>query len=368
MVISISWFLTKVFEPYGLAVLGYGIICMSLFGMVGMPIIKLYKYFAVPGRMHKVKKPRFYATLSVVVLIVLAVIYIPLPHSVMSTLEIRAHDADRVYVDVPGELEQILVKPGQQVDKGQALARLDSIDVDMEIARLEGERSQYMVQLSTLRRGRLQATGEGLEIRQIEESLQAINDQLEQKKLDQERLKLHAPVAGTILPPPWREKRPGPEGQLPSWSGTPLQERNLGAPLDEGEVFCLVGNPNKMEAVLYVDQGDIDFVKKGQEVEIKLDELPFEVYEGTIQEIAPSESKFVPKHIAAKAGGELATTTDESGVEKPMSASYQARVLIDDPDDLMRLGLRGRAKIHTASQTLGQRIWRGLNQLLNFKL
>ena len=43
-------------------------------------------------------------------------------------------------------------------------------------------------------------------------------------------------------------------------------------------------------------------------------------------------------------------------------------VLLDDPDDLMRLGLRGRAKIHTASQTLGQRIWRGLNQILNFKL
>ena len=368
VVISISWFLTKVFEPYGLAVIGYGIIGMSMFGMLVMPLVKLFKYFAVPGRMHKVKKPRFYATLAVVVLIVLAVIYIPLPHSVMSSLEIRAHDTDRVYVDVPGELQAILVKPGQEVEKDQILAKLESTDVDLEIARLEGERSQYMVQLSNLRRGRLQATGEGLEINQIEESLQAIEDQLAEKQLDKQRLNLRAPVAGTVLPPPWREKRPGPEGQLPAWSGTPLQERNLGAPLDEGEVFCLVGNPNKMEAVLYVDQGDIDFVKKGQNVEIKLDELPFEVYEGAIQDIAPSESKFVPKHIAAKAGGDLPTTTDESGVEKPLSASYQARVLIDDPDDLMRLGLRGRAKIHTAKQTLGQRIWRGLNQLFNFKL
>ncbi|MBN2296763.1 MAG: HlyD family efflux transporter periplasmic adaptor subunit [Pirellulales bacterium] len=368
VVISISWFLTRVFEPYGLAVIGYGIICMSLFGMVGMPLFKLYKYFAVPGRMHKVKKPRFYATAAAVVLIVLAVIYVPLPHRVMSTLEVRAHDADRVYVDVPGELEEILVKPGQQVDEGQTLAKLESIDVDMEIARLEGEKKMYQSQLSHLRMGSLRTMGVGLEIRQIEESLKAVEHQLEQKKFDQERLVLHSPVAGTVLPPPWREKKPGPKGQLPSWSGTPLQERNLGAPLDEGEIFCLVGDPNKMEAILYIDQGDIDFVKKGQEVEIKLDELPFDVYEGTIEEIAPSESKFVPKQIAAKAGGDLATTTDEAGVEKPLSASYQARVLIDDPDDLIRLGLRGRAKIHTASQTLGQRIWRGLNQLVNFKL
>ncbi len=368
VVISILWFMSKIFEPYGLAVIGYGIICMSLFSMIGMPLFKLYKYFAVPGRMHKVKKPRFYATLSGVVLIVLAVLYVPLPHSVMSTLEIRARDADRVYVDVPGELQAILVKPGQRVEKGQTLAKLQSIDVDLEIARLQGERSQYKVQLSNLRRGRLQNTGEGLEISQIEESLQAIEDQLKQKKDDQERLNLHAPIAGTVLPPPWREKKPGPEGQLPSWSGTPLQERNLGALLDEGEVFCLVGNPHKMEAILYVDQGDIDFVKTGQYVEINLQELPFEVYQGTIEEIAPSESKFVPKHLTTKSGGDLATTADESGVEKPMSASYQARVLIDDPYDLMRLGLRGRAKIHTTSQTLGQRIWRGINQLLNFKL
>jgi putative peptide zinc metalloprotease protein len=341
---------------------------MSLFGMVGMPLFKLYKYFAVPGRMQKVKKLRMYTTLAVVTLIILAVIYIPLPHSVMSPLEIRAHDADRVYVDVPGELKEILVKPGQQVEEGRILAKLDSIDVDIDIARLEGERDQFKVQLYNLRRGNLQDTGEGLEIEQIKESLQAVEDQLREKKLDQERLNLHAPIAGTIFPPPWREKKPGPEGQLPAWSGTPLQERNLGATLDEGEVFCLVGDPKKMEAILYIDQGDIDFVRKGQDVEIKLDELPFDIFEGTIEEIAPSESKVVPKQIAAKAGGDLATKTDESGVEKPMSASYQARVRLDDSEDLLRLGLRGRAKIHTPDQTIGQRIWRGLNQLLNFKL
>ena len=368
VVISILWFMSKIFEPYGLAVIGYGIICMSLFSMVGMPLYKLYKYFTVPGRMQKVKKPRMYATLAGVILIVLAVVYIPLPHSVMSTLEVRAHDADHVYVDVPGTLEEILVKPGQKVDKGQTLAKLESIEVDMDLARLQGEKNQYAIQLATLERSRFENPAEGLEIRQIKESLFAAEDQIKHKKLDRQRLELRAAEAGTVLPPPWREKKPAAKGQLPSWSGTPLQERNLGTPLEEGDVFCLVGDPNKMEAVLYIDQGDIDFIKKGQRVEIKLEQLPFEVYQGTIEEIAPSESKVSPKQLSTKAGGDLATTTDESGVEKPMSASYQARVLIDDPDDLIRLGLRGRAKIHTTWQTLGQRIWRGLNQLLNFKL
>ena len=368
VVISILFFMSKVFKPYGLEVIGYGIITMSLVGMVGMPLFQLYKYFAVPGRMHKVKKPRFYATIAGATAIILAVLYVPLPHSTMSTLEVRARDADRIYVDVPGTLEKVLVRAGDKVEKGSPLAQLSSIDLDLDIARLEGEKKQYEVQLIAIGRNRFQDPAEGLELRQLRESLQAIEDQIKQKKIDRERLELRATAAGTVMPPPWRDKQPSAEGQLQPWSGTPLEERNLGAALEEGDVFCLIGDPQKMEAILYIDQGDIDFIKKGQRVEIKLIEMPFEVYEGTIEEIAPSESKVSPKRLSTKAGGDLPTETDPSGVEKPLSASYQARVLIDDPDDLIRLGLRGQAKIHTAWQTLGQRIWRGLNRLLSFKL
>ena len=64
----------------------------------------------------------------------------------------------------------------------------------------------------------------------------------------------------------------------------------------------------------------------------------------------------------------VVTETDQAGVERPMSTSYQAKVHLDDPDGLMRIGLRGRAKIHAAPQTLGQRIARMFNQLINFKL
>ncbi|NLE38731.1 MAG: hypothetical protein GX621_11970, partial [Pirellulaceae bacterium] len=45
-----------------------------------------------------------------------------------------------------------------------------------------------------------------------------------------------------------------------------------------------------------------------------------------------------------------------------------ASVPLDDPDGLLRIGLRGRAKIHTIPQTIAQRVWRTLNQLINFRL
>ena len=78
-------------------------------------------------------------------------------------------------------------------------------------------------------------------------------------------------------------------------------------------------------------------------------------------------SKASPR-LASKAGGPVATQTDESGIERPQSTSYQAHVDIDDPGGLMRLGVRGQAKIHSDWQTLASRTWRFITQTFNFKL
>ena len=55
-------------------------------------------------------------------------------------------------------------------------------------------------------------------------------------------------------------------------------------------------------------------------------------------------------------------------MEQPQSTSYQARAPLDDPDDLLRLGLRGRGKIHADWLPLAARLWRLLMNTFNFKL
>lgn len=147
-----------------------------------------------------------------------------------------------------------------------------------------------------------------------------------------------------------------------------MDPKNLGCYLEESVLFCQVGDLEKMEAMLVIDQADIDFVREGQEVEIKLDELPHDVLHGRIAEIAPDALKISPRRLSTKAGGELATKTDPAGVERPMSTSYQARVYLDDPEGLLGLGLRGRAKIHADWQTVGRRLWRLATRTFNFKL
>jgi putative peptide zinc metalloprotease protein len=175
-----------------------------------------------------------------------------------------------------------------------------------------------------------------------------------------------------VLPPPptpptRHERLEG--APLPSWSGTPLDARLSRPYLQEGVLFCQIGDPRRLEAILVIDQGDIEFVQPGQKVDLKLDALPYDTYRGEIQRISLENLKITPQRLSTKAGGELPSQVDpETGVETPQSASFQALVPLEDHEDVMLIGLRGRAKIHTRPLSLGERLWRMIMHTFNFRL
>lgn len=367
VVFSIMFFIYKVFEPYRLEVIGQMIGMMSLYGLFIMPLWKLAKFFWVPGRIHKVKKLRLLASLMVVAAAVAGVALIPIPYYVISPMEVQPLHAASIYVSEPGQLEEVYVVPGQKVETNEQLAMLSSIDVELEIAELLKQQANYESQLETLKHSRFQERELGFQIPQVEESLTAIQRQLEKKRADKQNLTLVAPHAGTVMPPtdvPEQETN----GQLRSWAGSPLDKKNLGCFLEQSSLFCMVGNPTAMQAVLVIDQSEVEFVRPGQEVDLKLDELPLETFQGTIEEVASLDLAISPRSLSNKSGGELATETDASGVERPQSTSYQARVPLDDTDHIFRIGLKGRAKIHVGSLTLGQRLVRWAKQTFHFRL
>lgn len=366
---SILFFLYKVFEPYRLEIIGQIIAAMSLYGLIVQPLYKLWQFFWIPGRVEKVKKPRVYATIGVVAAMVLAIVYVPLPFRVFTPLVIKARDGAPVYVTVPGRLERMNVEVGDRVEAGQPLAQLSNIDLDLDLAQFEGQLQQVRLELTSLKTYRVFSDSTaGLIVRGLEETEKSLVKQIAEKRDDIERLTLKAEIAGVTLPASYNPVRPDPNEQLPGWSGLPTDERNLGCYMNQSDLLCMIGDPKKLEANLTIDQADLNFVHEGQRVQIKLDELPFHTFEGVIEQISNREMTSSPKQLSNKSGGELATKTDEAGVERPMSTSYLARVLLDNDDDLLRLGLTGRAKIHAGSRTLGQRLWRYIAQTFNFQL
>ncbi len=374
VVYSILFFLYHVFKPYKLEKIGQLIALASLWGLIVMPLYQLGKFFYVPGRLEKVKKARMFASLAGAIAILAAILFIPLPHTVLAIVEIQPHGADPVYVNATkgGCLIEVDVKAGQAVVKGQRLAVLQNKDLDMEIARLTAKEKEFEVKLDGLRMLTRSEHRSQDTIAQLDEARESVRSQRREEEADRARLTLTAPRDGTVLPPPptppsHQDQVEG--GPLPSWSGTPLDEESYRPFLKDGTLFCMVGDPRSLEAVLVIDQGDIDYVQDNQTVDLKLDALPHDTLQGKIEQISAASLKITPHRLGTKAQGELASKTDpDTGVEKPQSASYQALVPITDDEGAMLVGLRGRAKIHTAPLSLGSRLWRFIMNTFHFRL
>jgi putative peptide zinc metalloprotease protein len=367
--LSILWFLQKVFEPYGLQIIGQLIGLAAIGGLVVRPLWQLLQYFRVPGRMEQIDKSRFKITLCVAAGVLVFILFVPLPYRIFCSVDVEARDAETVYVEVPGTLVELLVKPGQAVEKGQLLARLDNVDLRLSVADLKGRHDQLQSQLDSLLRERYRDPQANQEVPRVQESLDAVTDQLREREADIKHLELHASQAGYVIPP---VSTPAPQpdaDRLATWSDTPLDQHNIGATFRQGVPFCQIGDPKKMQAALVIDQADIEFVAVGRPVTINLDELPGDRFSSKITEISKLDLKYSPRELSHKTGGELDTKTDAAGQERPMNTSYQALAPLDDEEEILRVGLRGRGKISASHWiSLSGRAWRAFSQTFNFRL
>ncbi len=370
---SILFFIYKVFEPYGLKIVGQTIAAMSIFSLVGMPLYKVGKFFWVPGRIYKVKKGRFYLSLLLFLGIIAFLVFYPLPYTVVSPtiMELRASKAQHVYVPpVQGgcRLKEIDVRPGQFVKRDQKLGLLENMNLRFELADYNGKVRERKQELETLKLLQFDKDDAALKIKPIQEALAATQAILEKKQKVFDDLILRAPIDGVVVSPAWKVRQELPDDQLPTWWGSTLDPENLDATLEPGTVFCSVGDPKYLEAVIVVNQTKTAFLKTGQRVELMLNEFPGKIFEGTIHEIDEQSVDALDVQLATRAGGEVPTMTQRDGTEKPNSSSYRVRMPLDNPDLSIKVGMTGSAKIHVAPQTLGMRAWRYINDTFNFKL
>ena len=167
---GILFFLYKVFEPYGLKVLSQMLAIVSMGSLVGMPLYKLGKFFYVPGRLHKVKRKNVNITLGMLGLVAAFILFCPLPYRVMCPLEIKPRDADPVYIDVAGVLEEINVKPWQKVQAGDTLAKLENTDLDLQIEEIQAKIDEQEIEVEVLRQEqtKLRDVNAGNELPEVE--------------------------------------------------------------------------------------------------------------------------------------------------------------------------------------------------------
>ena len=369
VVFSITLFLINVLEPYGLQSVGRTIAYAGLVGMVVQPIWASIKFLRTPGRASKMKRKNVLTSLAVLGVASALVAYLPLPFHVDCAVEVQPSGAAQVFAMVPGQLVSWHKKPGDTVQVGEVVAELDSYDVRLQAEKMRGE---YEMARLRLENAKQQQHDDPQALSQLQMVNELVNSKLHLLEKAQERvnmLTVRATGTGTVLPPPAKPApRVSEEEQLPTWNGNPFDTKNEQAFFAESDMLCLVGNPQMMEAVLVIDQADIDLIEIGDEADMKIDSAKMETFSGAIRQISEMDMKETPESLSTQVGGRLDTEMDSSGKLRPMSTSYQARVPLENVEVPLRAGYRGQAKIYVGWKSLGWRLYRFLSKTFSFEM
>ncbi|MFK7770415.1 MAG: biotin/lipoyl-binding protein [Mariniblastus sp.] len=377
VMLMIFWFLVKIFEPYGLSILGHIMIVFSLVGMIVMPLYKMVKFFWYPGRFREVKKVRFAISSLVVALLAWGLFMLPVPHQVSASFVVMPIDSKQIYVSQPGELKEIFFEPGDRVKKGDVVAVLENEDLELELERLRGLLAHANSQLVDFRLRQDQLEDSSRLILRAESQVEDLEKRVELQQRTVAELTLVATRDGVIIPPPNRPAEPvdvlNEQRTLVSWSGTPLDPENRQAFLPYQTLYCIIGEPSQMKAMLVVEQSSAKFVEPNQPVTLMLDEHIGHKLRGSVEFVSRDPLTVVPRELSINNGGSIATKPvsggRSAGQEAPMFPSYEATVPLDkiDMDLTLINGFRGQAKVHVGTAPLGQRFIRYLKTVINFR-
>ncbi|MEM7453061.1 MAG: site-2 protease family protein [Planctomycetota bacterium] len=374
---AIFTFLIRWLEPYGLESLGKGIASFALIGIVVMPGYKLFRYMSVPGRMHQVKKLRFFVVLGILVAAISLLLMIPVPHKLRSSLIIVPANFETVYVLQDGNVEDIRVEPGQVIEAGATIAVLRNIDIERTLVEarqnleLKIQERDQLVRLKSLSSAapddlqRLSSTEK--EIEQLQKLIVHLEDRAK-------KLTLKSTIGGTVLEVPYQhtvEQSP----DVPLLDPRPfLSRNNENVSAVFGQRFCEVADFNSWDAVILLTEDQLMFAKEGDKVRIKLYSNPDRIIESTIESIGVSDRSIHRDDYVIPADPNAVRATLPDLVAEMVAAhqqqdiQYYARVPIEVGGETgaaleeLKIGIGGQARVIAQPRSLGARLMWWVNQ------
>jgi putative peptide zinc metalloprotease protein len=363
LVVGMMWFCWRILEPQGLGTLAIGLSIFTVGGMVAGPLYGVASRWSRPTFGRGVDRGRASLVVIATTALLVGIGLIPLPHRIAAPAWLEADGAETVYVSIAGHVQDA-IRPAVSVKKDEPLVHLQSADVLIRLADLESEASQEKLRLKNLRIMLNDDPTVAPLIPAAEKSLEDAQVRLQQAREDQDRLILKSPRDGSVLPPPEIAAPIADSRRLTGWHGTPLDEGNRGCFLETGTAFCQIGDPNRMEALLVIEQSEISFVRLGQRVRLRIDQGPAGIVTGTVSEVAKTDAGDIPDPLARLL--DLPLRRDAKTGLATAATYYQARVKLEPSDLPLAVGMHGQAKILADWQPLGTRLLRWLQ--LTFRL
>lgn len=367
MAISILWVLNKMFEPYGLKIFGQLIALVSIYGFIVRPIWKVVSLVRSPGGVAKMKPQRALLSLLGGSLLIFGIATLPLPYYITCPVVFELRDAASVFVDVPGTIRKIEGKPWAEIYRDNPILVLENDELKERLSILESQLTREKEDVHLYRKLANFESNYSFRLPELEAKVKSTEAQLVQVKSEIERLTVRAPKSGILVAPAAPKRFPKNSEILPTWDGSALESRNLGAALKAGTLVGQVGNPNELEATLICDQENLEFVSVGQVAYVFPQNKVGLRVASKVEGIASEKLEKCPPQLEQRYGGSIVTLPSEDGYV-PASPSYEIRCPVDSTDGNITVGMTGTAKVFVGYRSLGERAWRAINTTFKFQM
>jgi putative peptide zinc metalloprotease protein len=362
---SILYFMSMFLKPYKLGVVSGMLALGAGCSLVGWPLFRLCKNLHKRGRLPDMKPVR--VTLSTIgVLAILGIVFfVPLPVGRVRSqalVEVQTDHVQKAVVEIPGILKELHVRDGQRVQKDQVLAVFVNMEMQNQLLEARTQQSINAKQHDTLlqlaahtglqreERDRL-----GFDIAHAGAETEKYADTANSIEHEMRFLELRAPRSGIVMSPPRIDE--------------------VGKQFDKGTVFCSVGDPDHLRALMPVSPADYrlldrDFRRHSKEgdqlpVTIRVQGHADKTWHGqlTKNQLPEEEAKEVPVQLTNKAGGPLAVKPNSKPDHYiPQSQVYLVGINIQDADRSVCPGTMANVKVHCKWHTCAWWAWRAFSK------
>ena len=222
----------------------------------------------------------------------------PLPLRIDGAAVVAPGRRALVQPELEGVVAKVLVHEGQNVQRGEVLAEMETWNLRSALAG-----AQAKMEASMLRMNRALAANDGSEagVDRVQGDYWKAEVARTQQMLEKTRLR--SPIDGVVA--------------------TPHLENLSGRKLQPGDSFAEIVDTSQATVDLAIDDGDAGLLKEGQKAVVKLNSYPTRTFHGSVVIVSPK--------------AELVQD----------SPTFYARVAVSNADGAIRTGMEGRGKVRT---------------------
>ncbi len=238
--------------------------------------------------------PKLLGLLAVVLL--LLAIFVPVPDRVKGEGRIIAMQRRMISAPFTARIDEVLVRPGDRVEAGQSLLRLDTRETRVQMIERQNESNRLRIQADEAR-----SQGKLAEAAMLEAQLGQAQADVEILRLRLEQAEMRAPISGVIT-----------QGNL---------EDMIGEVVDPTRGLLEIAQLDTITAVVMVPERAVIRLREGQRGKMTLTARPGEDLEFEVVRITPAAELYEQQN------------------------AYRVEVALESPPSWLRPGMEGQAKV-----------------------